>query len=293
MSSGGAFHILGIPLRAGRDFRADDLAGHPEVVVVNEALARKLWPGQDALGKQLALGLGSRAFRVVVGVVGNVRQEVDAPARPEAYLPLSQIPNPTFDLILRSKVLPGALQASLRAAVWSVDPDVPVPASEGMPARLERTLEARKLAAALSLGFAGVALLLSAIGIGGLLGNVVTQRMREMGIRRALGAQAADLRNLVLGSGLRLVGAGLLAGSLLSIGVGRAIRSFLYGVAPLDPLTYGVSGVGLLAIALLASWIPAHRASRVGPPGDARRMISSWSGDGYAAELGWSFALDR
>jgi putative ABC transport system permease protein len=265
LTSGGAFHILGIPLRAGRDFRADDLKGHPEVIVVNEALVRKLWPGQSALGKQLALGIDSRGYREVVGVVGDARQEVDASPRPEVYLPLTQIPNPTFDLLLRSKILPGSLQAPLRTAVWSVDPSVPVAAPEGMPARLEQALEARKLAAGLSLGFAAVALLLSAIGIGGLLGNVVTQRMREMGIRRALGARAADLRNLVMGGGLRLVGTGLLVGGVLSVAVGRAIRGFLYGIEPLDPLTYALSGAGLLTVALLASWAPAYRASRVEP----------------------------
>ena len=265
LTSPGVFQILGIPLRTGRDFRADDVDGHPEVLLVNEALARTVWPGQDPLGKHLALGVGSHALREVVGVVGDVRQEVDAPPRPEAYVPLAQVTPNTFDLMIRSRVPPASLQGALRAAVWSVDPNVPVSAPEGLPSRIERTLEARKLASTLSLGFAAVALLLSAIGIGGLLGNVVTQRMRELGIRRALGAQAGDLRNLVMGNGLRLVGAGLLAGGVLSLVVGQAIRGFLYGVGPLDPLTYGLSAAGLLAIALLASWAPAHRAGRVEP----------------------------
>src|SRR5262249_43158033 len=227
LSSPGAFRILGIPLRAGRDFRADDVEGHPEILVVNEALARKVWPGQDPIGKRLALGVGSHALREVVGMVGDVRQEVDPPARPEAYVPIAQVTPNTFDLVLRSHTVAASLQAPLRAAVWSVDPNLPLPAPEGMPARIQRTLETRQLASTLSLGFAGVALLLSAIGIGGLLGSAVTQRMREMGIRRALGAQAADLRNLVVGSGLRLVGAGFLAGGLVSLAVGRAIRGFL------------------------------------------------------------------
>src|SRR5262249_35561923 len=101
LSSPGAFRILGIPLRAGRDFRADDVEGHPEILVVNEALARKVWPGQDPIGKRLALGVGSHALREVVGMVGDVRQEVDTPARPEAYVPIAQVTPNTFDLVLR------------------------------------------------------------------------------------------------------------------------------------------------------------------------------------------------
>ncbi|HEY1334543.1 MAG TPA: FtsX-like permease family protein, partial [Myxococcaceae bacterium] len=259
----GTFHVLGVPLLAGREFEATDRDGHPPVIVVNEALARRLWPGQDPVGRQLAVGIHEDEMRTVVGVVGNVRQSLETPARPEAYVSMLQVPISNLALVVRARAIDPSFIASLGSSLEGLDPHLLVSTPVAFSTRVHDTLQQQRLAAIASLGFAAVAVFLAALGIGGVLSQLVTQRSRELGIRMALGARGRDVARQVLGRGLRLVGVGLVLGAGITLLVGPVLRRFLSGVGALDGWSYaGATGM-LLAVATAASWLPALRASRV------------------------------
>ncbi|HET6983535.1 MAG TPA: ADOP family duplicated permease [Myxococcaceae bacterium] len=261
----GTFAVLGAPILAGRDFVREDGPDRPPVLVVNQSLARRLWPGQDPIGQHLAVGLQDHEMRTVVGVVGDIRQSLDAPPRPEVYLPMGQVIDSKHDLVVRTRAMDPALLAALSTSLQGIHPQLlastPVPFS----VRVQQALLERRLAAMASLGFAAVALFLAALGIGGVLSQLVTQRTRELGIRMALGARAADVARLVLGRGLLLAATGLVLGAGVALVLGPALRRFLYGVGTLDVFSYAGAVVMLLAVAAAASWLPARRASRVDP----------------------------
>jgi len=256
---------LGMRLQAGRDFEDSDGPDRPMVVVVNEALAARLWPHQDPIGQRLTLGLGDHPVRTVVGVVSDLRQQLDAPSRPEVYVPMLQVIDSRFDLLVRTRAIDPPLLAELGSALRGLDPRLLVSTPVPFSGRVSDALLERRLAAAASLGFAGVAVLLAALGIGGVLSQIVTQRTRELGIRMALGARARDVARLVLGRGLFLAGLGLAIGGAVALGLGPALRRFLYGVGTLDGWSYAGTIATLVAVAAAASWLPARRASRVDP----------------------------
>ncbi len=261
----GTFRVLGVPLLAGRDFDATDRSGRPPVILVNEALARRLWPGQDPVGRQLAVGIQDHEMRTVIGVVGNVRQSLETPARPEAYVPMLQVTDSKLDLVVRTRAVDPPLLASLGSSLQGLDPRLLVSTPVPFSARVHDALQQQRLAALASLGFAAIAVFLAALGIGGVLSQLVTQRSRELGIRMALGARGRDVARQVLARGLRLVGVGLVLGAGVTLGVGPVLRRFLSGVGALDGWSYaGATGM-LLAVATAASWLPALRASRVDP----------------------------
>ena len=259
------FAVLGMQLRAGRDLEESDGPDRPLVVVVNEALSARLWPHQDPIGQRLTLGLGDHPVRTVVGVVSDLRQQLEAPSRPEVYVPMLQVIDSRFDLLVRTPAIDPPLLASLGNALRGLDPRLLVSTPVPFSVRVSDALLERRLAAAASLGFAGVAVLLAALGIGGVLSQIVTQRTRELGIRMALGARARDVARLVLGRGLLLAGLGLAIGGGVALGLGPALRRFLYGVGTLDAWSYAGAVGALLSVAVLASWLPARRASRVNP----------------------------
>jgi predicted permease len=259
------FGVLGMQLRAGRDLEESDGPDRPLVVVVNESLAARLWPHQGAVGQRLALGMGDHTLRMVVGVVSDLRQQIEAPPRPEVYVPMLQVIDSKFDLVVRARVIDPPLLAELGTALRGLDPRLLVSAPVPFTTRVSDALRERRLAAAASLGFAVVAVFLAALGIGGVLSQLVTQRTRELGIRMALGARALDVVRLVLGRGLLLAVSGLALGGAVALGVGPAIRRFLYGVGTLDVWSYVGAVATLLAVAATASWLPARRASRVDP----------------------------
>jgi predicted permease len=259
------FAVLGMQLRAGRDLEESDGPDRPLVVVVNEALAARLWPHQDPIGQPLTLGLGDHAVRTVVGVVTDLRQQLEAPSRPEVYVPMLQVIDSRFDLLVRTRAIDPPLLAALGSALRGLDPRLLVSTPVPFSVRVSDALLERRLAAAASLGFAGVAVLLAALGIGGVLSQIVTQRTRELGIRMALGARAGDVARLVLGRGLFLAGLGLVLGGAVALGLGPALRRFLYGVGTLDGWSYAGAIATLMAVAAAASWLPARRASRVDP----------------------------
>ena len=261
----GTFGVLGTPLVAGREFGVADGPGQPRVVVVNQGLARRLWPGQDPIGQHLALGLQDHELRTVVGVVGDLRQSLDAPARPEVYVPMGQVIDSKHALVVRTRAVDPSLIPALTTSLQGIHPGMLVSTPVPFSVRVRDALLERRLAAAASLGFAAVALFLAALGIGGVLSQLVSQRTRELGIRMALGARAADMARLVLGRGLLLAGTGLVLGAAVALGLGPVLRRFLYGVGALDAWSYAGAVGALLAVAAAASWLPARRASRVDP----------------------------
>jgi predicted permease len=268
----GYLGTLRIPLRAGRDFTADDRADRRRVVIVNEAFTRVAWPGErNPVGKRVACCDPTDPWKEVVGVVADVRWR--GPSRevsPEFYLPVEQAPNDAWNWLQRSMTLvargnggPDALLRSIREAVRRVDPALPLYGSSTMDERLAGSIAEARFNTNL-LGLLGaIGLLLSAVGIYGVIAYFVSRRTRELGIRMALGASAAKVGALVVRQGLGPVTVGIAAGLVLAAGLARLLTSQLSGVSAGDPLTYGVVALILLVVAILASLVPAVRATRV------------------------------
>jgi ABC-type antimicrobial peptide transport system permease subunit len=202
----------------------------------------------------------------VVGVVKNIKHDgLDVDGVPHVYVPLNQFLGSTLSLVLRTSLPASTLEAQIRGAIQSVDPGLPVFNVTSMDEVLDASLASRRFSANLVAGFAGMALLLGSIGIYGLLAYMVGQRSREIGLRLALGAQRADVLRLVMGRGVVLAGLGIAAGVIFSASTASMMASLLYGVRPHDPAVFLVAPLLLLIVALLASYIPAWRATKVDP----------------------------
>jgi predicted permease len=254
------FRALGIPLLRGRTFTAQDTAQAPSVLVVNEAFARRFFPGEDAVGKAFQEG------DVIVGVVGDVRQESLAePAPPIVYLHVLQNARSHVDLVVRGEGAPLQLAAAVRQAIWSVNPDQTITRITTLEEVVGESVSRPRLITALLGLFAVLALVLGAVGIYGVLAYTVGQRQREIGVRLALGARPQEVLRMVLKSGMGLAGTGVALGVVGALALSRVMSSILYGVAPHDPLTFGVVAVLLLGVALVACLVPARRAMRVDP----------------------------
>jgi len=274
--SSGYFSTMGIPVLRGRDFTERDNSEAPRAAIVNRALADRYWPGDEALGKRIAysgLGEGKPNWCEVVGVVGNVKHGgPDTPPKPEVYLPYLQplftsdtsVIGPMY-LVVRSATPPSGLTAAVRGEIGSLDANQPVSNVKTMEERLSTALAQRRFNMLLLGIFAGVALLLASIGIYGVMSFAVTQRTRELGIRMALGASASNVLALVLGQGLVMTFIGVLGGLAASFVLTNLIHSLLYEVSATDPLTFAAVSVVLIAVALVACFIPARRAMKVDP----------------------------
>src|SRR5262245_32824241 len=257
------FRTLGASLAQGREFTAQDTAGAPLVVIVNEAAARRYWPGQEVVGKRIVRG---RQFAEVVGVVRNSKEKgLTADSRPALYLPLLQYYSPELTLHVRTATPSQTLLAAVRREARLLDPTLPVYNLQTLAQQKDGSLYTERLAAALLTLFGLLALSLAAVGIYGVLSYSVTERTREMGIRLALGARPRDLIQLVVGQGLTLTLIGLVIGVGAAFALTRLIARLLYGVSATDPLTFVVIPLLLTVVALLACWIPARRATRVDP----------------------------
>ena len=257
---------LGVPLLAGRGFTASDRAGAPPVGLVNAALARELWGEQDPLGRRLVFEDGSLWFSVV-GVVGNTRHSrLDEPFPPQAYLPLAQASwEKRMTLLARLRVEPEGALPALREAVWSVDPDVPISRVASMDALVGRSLGEARLLTLLFTLFGGLALVLGMVGVFGVTSYAVSRRLRESGIRLALGATAGDVVRGVLARAMAPVVTGLGVGCLAFWWAGRLLQGHLFEVQPGDPAVL-VAVIALLGVgALAAAWPPARRATRADP----------------------------
>jgi putative ABC transport system permease protein len=272
------FRAIGTPLVNGRFFTVRDDANAPAVVIVNQAFADAYWPGQSHVGKQVAVDYvgagrntdGAPRFRKVVGVVANVKQKgLDLPVEPALYTPyLQDETNHAFaglNLFVRTIGPPTSLAGTVRALVHSIRPDQPIDIMQTMNDALFQALAPRRLSLVLVGSFAGLALLLSAIGIFGMVAYAVSQRTHEYGLRMALGAQRQDVLQLVLGDGFKIVATGIFVGIGFSSVLTWFMRSLLYAVSPNDPLTFVVVAALLALVALAACYIPARRATRVDP----------------------------
>jgi putative ABC transport system permease protein len=261
----GYFAAMGIPLLAGRDFNAADVKGAPEVVIINHALAELCWPGQDAVGRHIRLGPNSKdPWATVVGVIGNVKHDQLAlPPRPEAYENYFQHSWGGMNLAVRRDPQAAHVAAAIRAQIRLADPDIPIPAALSMDEVIATSLRDRRFLMWMLGAFAGCAILLAAIGIYGVIAYSVEQRIREIGIRVALGADRPEVTRLVLSGGMRMAAAGIVTGGAAALGLTRVLRSMLFEVKPGDPATLAVAAAVLIAVAILACLIPARRATRI------------------------------
>ncbi len=264
------FRVLDIPLVRGRGFEQRDRVGAPKVVILNQAAALKYFPGVDPVGHRIGLGigfLGDDETAEVVGVAGDVRYGGDPaqPPEPQVYVAATQYSNTATYVFIRTAGSPSAVTGAARGAVHELDPDLPIFDVSSMDARAAGAFGRQRFSALLLALFAGLAALLSVIGLYGVLAYAVGQRTREIGVRLALGARAANVIRLVVGQGLRVTGLGLLIGVAAASALTRVLTSLLYEVRPHDPATFGAVVVGLGFVALLAAWLPARRAARVRP----------------------------
>jgi predicted permease len=267
--SAGYPQAMRIPLLRGRYFTPEDRQGAPSVVLVDEEMVRRYWPDADPIGKRITRGdpeSPDARWSTVVGVLGHAAHEgLDADARVQLYYPQAQFGAGFMTFAVRATGTPEALAPAVRQAVYSVDADQPIAQVRTMQELMATAIGQRKLIMVLLGTFAALALLLASLGIYGVMSNLVTQRSRELGVRLALGAQPRDLRGLVLGQGLALIGVGLGVGIAASLALQGAIRSQLFGVVATDPVTLGAVAALLSAVALAATWLPAYRATRVDP----------------------------
>ncbi len=268
--SQGYFETMGIPLLRGRTLTAQDGIGQPEVVLINESFAKRFWPDEDPIGQRVRIGDPAVGpWRTIVGIVGDVKQVSLATAQSDAvYHPEVQAPygaDGAMTVVVRGTGDVTTLVPAIRQAVHAIDPDQPVIRVATMSELLRASAAQRRFALILFEGFGLVALVLAAAGIYGVLSGTVTERLREIGVRAALGAQRHDLLGLVIGQGMRLTVVGVALGLALSFLLTRLMAGLLFSVSPTDLATYGGVSVLLLAVAGIACWIPARRAVRVDP----------------------------
>lgn len=260
----GYFETLEIPLRRGRFLGSEDREDGTPAILVNEAFAESVWPGEDPLGKEVRI-FGSQGHRVV-GVVGDVRQHaLDLAPRPEMYVSYRQWSAGSFYFMLRADGDPGALSGSVRRALRELDPGVPIPMITPLTAVVGDSVARARFYALLLGGFGGLALILGAVGVYGVTAHQVAGRRREFGVRLALGADPRGVVRRTVARGLVPVGSGVAVGLAAALGASRLLESLLYRVSPGDPATYAGVAVFLGAVGLLATWLPARRASRVDP----------------------------
>ena len=262
----GYFAAMGIPLRQGRDFHASD-AGGPPVMMISETMARTIFPDQSPLGRQVAIDTGDEPARFeVVGVVGDTRvSNLSDDISMVMYIPYAQWSEATMRLAVRTAGDPRSIIEVLRATLRDLDPDIPLAGVATMDEVVSRSVSFERTVTSALGAFAGVALLLAALGLYGVLAYYVAQRNREIGIRMAIGATGSDVFKLVLGRAVVLVGIGLVMGIGGAIGAGRLLRTFLFQVEAGDPLTFVSISVFFVLVALLACLIPAWRAWRIDP----------------------------
>jgi len=259
------FSALGIPLRRGRAFTERDTETAPLVLVVNETFARRFFPGAEPLGQRIVLD--DDKMREIVGVVGDVRHEgLDAPAEPEYYMPYLQTPERSMTFVARTSLNnPTALGGALRDVLKGMDKDLYIPGTKTMDELRAASVAERRFSTLLLAVFAGVALLLAVVGIYGVTAYSVTRRTHEIGLRIALGAQAADVLKLVVGQGMFLALVGVAVGLAASFALTRVMANLLYEVSATDPLIFAGIALLLTAIAFIACYLPARRATKVDP----------------------------
>jgi len=263
--SPGYFRTMRIPLKQGRDFGDGDREGSPSVAIVNETFARRYFPNEICLGRRLGSWVHRKDWLTIVGVVGDVRDVVEKDPNPEIFLPYMQDGEPSMTLFVRTEGNPRLWEGAIRKQVASVDKDQPPHDFASLEQVREGSRTSRRVNLLLLSAFAGLGLILASVGIYGVVSYSVSQRTHEIGVRTALGASRGSILRLMLGQGLRsaLIGTG--AGLAASLGVTRFLQAMLFGVKPADPATFLVAALLWIAIALLACYIAARRATKVDP----------------------------
>ena len=264
----GYFRTMSIPIIKGRSFDGRDTSSALPVLLINESFARRFFPREDPIGRRVKFGLSSEPSQwlTIVGMVGDVRDlGLDANADLEVYVPCEQSPLPYLNLVVRAKGEAKNLAAAVRDEIHALDKDLPLLSVRPMEAVLAASISNRQLDMILLSVFASVALLLAAVGIYGVISYSVSQQTRQIGIRMALGAQRADVLKLVLQNAIWQTLLGAVVGFAGALALTRVIKSQLYGVGAADPATIGGVALLVFAVALFASWLPAHRAARVDP----------------------------
>ncbi len=266
--SPGYFRVMRIPLLRGRFFSRQDSPSHPNVAIISETLARRYFPNQDPIGRQMRFGFppNSNVAREIVGIVGDVRDSaLSRKPGPMMYVPFAQAPLWGGEVVVRSSLSASSVAAAVRQATHAIDKDLPVTDIESLPDALGQSISQERFRTLLLGSFSAIALVLAAIGIFGVISYSASQRTHEIGIRMALGAQPRDVLRLILGQGAKLALFGLSVGVVAAFLLTRLMASLLYGVSATDPVTFGAVAIVLLAVALLACYIPARRAMKVDP----------------------------
>jgi putative ABC transport system permease protein len=261
------FKVLQTTLMRGRSFTEDDEDGKPMVAVIDESTAHKYWPTQDPLGRRVRFSRdATKPWATIVGVVKDIKSDgLDIDGVPHIYVSTYQDSTKRMSVVLRTSLPANLLEPQIRHEIQSIDSGLPVFNIASMNDVLDRSLASRRFSANLVGGFAGLALLLASIGIYGLLAYMVGQRSHEIGIRMALGAGRGSVLKLFLQKGIVLAGLGIVAGMVVSVSTASLMTSLLYGVRPHDPAVFLIVPLLLLAVAALASYLPARRATKVNP----------------------------
>lgn len=261
------FDVLGINRLRGRLINQSDRASTAAVVVINESFARRFFPGTDPVGRTVNVGLMGRATaKEVIGVVRDTRHaRLDASPEPAAFLPFAQRPLAAITFVVRSSLGAEQLIRPLAASVYALDPDVGVARMQSMDALVARQLRPRQFLLILLAAFAATAMLVAAVGVYGVLSQSVSERQQEIGLRMALGASTGQVVRTFARESAVMVAMGLVAGVAIAVGVTRVLSTFLYGVAPLDAISFVLASLGIIAVGLLSSVVPTWRASHVQP----------------------------
>ncbi|MFZ0640123.1 MAG: ABC transporter permease [Candidatus Acidiferrales bacterium] len=262
------FRVMRIPLLRGRVFSEQDSPSNPKVALISETLARRYFPNQDPIGRQMKFGFppNTDVPREIIGVVGDVRDEsLGRKPGPMMYVPFAQAPLYGGEVVVRSSLSVSSVAAGIRQATHAIDKDLPVTDIESFPDVLGASISQERFHTFLLVSFSAIALVLAAVGIFGVISYSASQRTHEIGIRMALGAQPRDVLRLILGQGAKLALFGLGVGVVVAFLLTRFLSSLLYGVSATDPVTFGIVVIVLLGVAMAAAYIPARRAMRVDP----------------------------
>jgi predicted permease len=273
--SPGYLRATRVPIQRGRDFNESDAAGRPGAALISESLARRFWSNEDSIGKHLTLTFFPGITREVVGIVGNIKLDSLDETRPVdmIYVPLAQLSVPPgetwhsfgFTLVARTSSDPHRAISAVSSAIHQVGPEVPVVDVLSMDDVISQSVSPQRLNLVLLASFAGLALLLAAVGIYSVLSYMVRRRVREIGIRMALGASHTDVLRLVIGDGMKPILLGVAIGLASALALSRLVASLIFGIRPVDPLTFSVGASLLVVVGILATILPAYRATRVEP----------------------------
>jgi putative ABC transport system permease protein len=261
------FQAMQIPLRRGRLFSETDRDTTPQVAVINDLLAEREWPGRNPIGERITANWQGRWRTMeIVGVVGRVRHTgLDVDARPEVFMPLAQIQYGSMTFVVQTSMDPATAIPALKARIWELDPTLPLYSTATLDSLVWQSHAPRRFVMQIVTSLSTLAFVLAALGIYGTLSFSTTQRTREIGVRIAIGGSRDSIMRMVIREGMRLVAIGVVIGLAAALVLSRGIATLLYGVSPTDPMTLGGTTVLLLAVALLACYLPARRATKIDP----------------------------